>query len=182
MEATRIVDNPLVTDALGEANPGFLRITVTERVTTRIGGLAYIRPYNPKTGKGKRLPHHERTAERFLNLYEGRYGRVSPAVDPEREPVDTSPIAHDSGMAAAIDATRAIQEIEFGIRRDGRIIQPPLFHAREFSFLVAVLCLGCSIQHYTGTGGRALDAEVVRFLALLDRLSEHWGNSMEKVA
>lgn len=171
MEATRIVDNPLVTDALGEANPGFLRITVTERVTTRIGGLAYIRPYNPKTGKGKRLPHHERTAERFLNLYEGRYGRVSPAVDPEREPVDTSPIAHDSGMAAAIDATRAIEDVE-----------RHLFHAREFTFLVAVLCLGCSIQHYTGTGGRALDAEVCRFLALLDRLSEHWGNSMEKVA
>lgn len=169
--ATRTVDNPFVTDALGEARPDFLKITVAENVRTRIGGLAFIRPYNPRTGKGRRMPHHEKTAERFLNLYEGRYGRVTPAVDPAREPVDTSPIAHDSGMAGAIDATRDIEQVEREV-----------FHPNEFRFLVAVICLGMPITYYTETAGRALDKEIGRFLALLDRLSEHWGNAMERVA
>ncbi len=178
---SRLMDNPLATDGLVAVKPESARSWAQVRVSTRIGGLASIRPYNPRTGKGKRHQHHERTAERFLNLYEARYGRCSPAVDPEREPVDTSPLAHDSGMAAAIDATKAIEELEHTTHRHG-IIYPPVFHENEFRFLVAILCLGMSINHFTETQGRALDKEVGRFLALLDRLSEHWGNSMEKVA
>lgn len=168
---SRLMDNPMATDGLVEAKPQFAKAWATVRVSTRIGGLASIRPWNRKTGKdskGKRHPHHERTAERFLNLYEARYGRTSPAVDPEREPVDTSPIAHDSGMAAALDATRAIEHVERHV-----------FHPNEFRFLVAVICLGIPITHYTESQGRALDKEVDRFLALLDKLSEHWGNAME---
>lgn len=177
-DGTRVVDNPLVTDAIGEARPDFLKITVTENVRTRIGGLAYIRPFNAKTGKGKRRLHHEQTAERFLNLYERRYGRTSPAVDPAREPVDTSIMAHDSGMAAALDATNEIRALEHPWLRGG-VIQPAVFHENEFRFLVAVLCLGMNIGHFTETAGRALDREVDRFLSLLDKLSVHWGLSME---
>jgi hypothetical protein len=196
----RVVDNPHVTEAIardgvarGTLTAGVVYTTekrtvvekrkqvVTERVATRIGGLAFIRAFNPRTGKGKRREHHERTAERFLNLYEGRYGRVSPAVDPEREPVDTSPIAHDAGMAAALDATRLIEELEHNTIRNG-FIQPPVFNASDFRFLVAVICLGISINHFTESQGRALDKNVDRFLALLDRLSEHWGLSMSEVA
>lgn len=179
---TRLMDNPMATDGLVDAKPEAAKSWATINLNARIGGLAFIRAYNPRTGKGKRMPHHDRAAERFLSLYEARYGRTSAAVDPEREPVDTSPMAHDSGMAGALDATRAIEEIEIGIRRDGQQIVAPVFHETEFRFLVAVLCLGMAIMHYTETQGRALEKEVDRFLVLLDRLSEHWGLMMEKVA
>lgn len=203
MEATRVVDNPLVTEAIardgvkrGTLAAGVVYTTekravveprkevVRERITTRIGALAFVRAWNGKAGKdssGKRRLHHELTAERFLNLYEARYGRMSPAVDPSREPVDTSPIAHDSGMAGALDATKAIEELEFQTIRDG-FIRAPVFEAHDFKFLVAVVCLSIPITHYTETTGRALEKEVDRFLELLDRLAQHWGLAMTEVA
>ncbi len=177
----KFMDNPMATNGLIEAKPEFSKAWVPVNLNTRIGALAHIRAYNPRTGKGKRMPHHERTAERFLNLYEGRYGRTSPAVDPEREPVDTSPIAHDSGMAAAIDATKAIEELEHQTIRRGQI-QPALFVENEFRYLVSVICLGIKISHFTETEGRALDKQVDRFLLLVDRLSEHWGLATRRVA
>lgn len=175
------MDNPMATDGLVDAKPEAAKSWAQVNVATRIGGLAYIRAYVPRTGKGKRRPHHEMAAERFLNLYEARYGRVSPAVDPSREPVDTSPVAHDSGMAGALDATRAVEELWCQTIREGHI-RAPIFEPQEYDYLVAVLCLGCTISHYTGTGGRALDKEVDRFLELLDKLSEHWGLSMTEAA
>lgn len=175
----KFMDNPMATDGLVAHKPEAAKQWATVNLNSRIGGLAYIRAYNPKTGKGRRMPHHERTAERFLNLYEARYGRCSPAVDPSREPVDTSLTANDGGLAAALDATREIQEVEQGIKVNGILVRQPVLGADGFRCLVAIICLGLSVSELTETQGRALDKQVGNFLALLDKLSEHWGLSME---
>src|SRR4051812_32765325 len=95
---TREVSNPSLTNGLlySEQKNAHLRVTVEENAMTRIGALCFIR---------RRQPHHERAAEEFKSLYEARYGGNGGAMDPSRVQVDTSPIAHDSGMAAKIDRT-----------------------------------------------------------------------------
>ena len=77
------------------------KVWASENIITRLGALAHIR---------RRQHHHERAAERFKSLYEARYGCGNPGIDPSRIMVDSSPIAHDSGMAAKIDRTRELDD------------------------------------------------------------------------
>lgn len=149
----RVVDNPSLTDGLAysEQRNQHLKITVTENAMTRIGALCFIR---------RREPHHERAAEIFKNLYEARYGSASGAMDPSRVQVDTSPIAHDSGMAAKIDRTWAIQQAEQ---------QMP---TQLFDALVSCIVLG--IPAGEGEHWRVRSRNIDAVLEALESLSVLW--------
>lgn len=159
---TREVENPLITDGLaysGQRN-AHLRVTVEENAMTRIGALVFIR---------RREKHHERAAEEFKSLYEARYGGQGGAMDPSRVQVDTSPIAHDSGMAGKIDRT---VKLEMAIQA---LPKPSLDR------LVACLILGvtCEDQSDTMPSGKANMRQAGRCvdetLDALDTLSTIWG-------
>lgn len=159
---TREVDNPLLTDGLaysGQRN-AHMRVTVEENAMTRIGALVFIR---------KREDHHERAAAEFKSLYEARYGGQGGAMDPSRVQVDTSPIAHDSGMAAKIDRTVKLEMAMKAMDKD------------SLDRLVACLILGvtCEDQSDTLPSGKANMRQsgrcVDETLAALDALSTMWG-------
>jgi hypothetical protein len=107
----REVDNPSYTDGLYYADTAARRsqnakVTVLENTVTRIGGLAHVKPGNPKDDVeqlNRRYAHHERVAAFFKAGYEGLFGSGVPALDNSRPVVDRSIVAHDSGMAAKID-------------------------------------------------------------------------------
>lgn len=148
---TREVDNPSLTDGLAysEQRNAHLKIRVEENAMTRMGALCFIR---------KRESHHERAAEAFKNLYEARYGSGNPAMDPSRVQVDTSPIAHDSGMAEKIDRTYKIKRIEKAMGKDA------------FNRVVACVVLGepCGEGEHWRTRTRNVDA----LLEALDHVAE----------
>ena len=158
----REVANPMLTDGLaysGQRN-AHMRVTVEENAMTRIGALVFIR---------KREDYHERAAEEFKSLYEARYGGQGGAMDPGRVQVDTSPIAHDSGMAAKIDRT---VKLEMAIKA---MDKPAL------NRLIACLILGVSCEDQVPTlpSGRANQRQsgkcVEETLAALDHLATMWG-------
>ena len=159
---TREVDNPLLTDGLlysGQKN-AHVRVTVEENAMTRIGALCFIR---------KREDHHERAAAEFKSLYEARYGGQGGAMDPSRVQVDTSPIAHDSGMAGKIDRT---VKLEMALKAMDKSTKDRL---------VACLVLGVSCEDQSDTlpSGRANMRQsgkcVEETLAALDWLATQWG-------
>jgi hypothetical protein len=160
--ATREVDNPLLTDGLaysGQRN-AHLRVSVEENAMTRIGALCFIR---------KREDHHERAAAEFKSLYEARYGGQGGAMDPSRVQVDTSPIAHDAGMAGKIDRTI---KLEVALKAMDKLTKDRL---------VACLILGVSCEDQSATlpSGRANRRHssrcVEETLAALDWLATQWG-------
>jgi hypothetical protein len=159
---TREVPNPLITDGLaysGQKN-AHLRITVEENAMTRIGALCFIR---------RREQHHERAAEEFKCLYEARYGGQGGSMDPSRVKVDTSPLAHDSGMASKLDRTVKLEMAMKALNKDA------------LNRLVACLVLGitCEDQVPTLPSGKANMRQAGRCveetLDALDTLSTIWG-------
>lgn len=173
---TRLVPDPSMTDAeflhqqareMERANVATTRpnlnvgkVYVDENIMARIGALCFIR---------RRLPHHERAAEEFKSLYEARYGGSAPALDPSRVQVDTSPIAHDSGMAAKIDRTAKLEHAMLELKK------PALDR------LVACVILGikCEDQANTMPSGQANQRHVSQCVAdmldALEDLCEMWG-------
>lgn len=156
---TREVDNPLYTEGLAtyHAETGRLeqrKTTVTSNAMTRIGALCFIRP----APKGSRMPHHERAAEWFKSTYEACYGSGAPAVDPSKEPVDTSLTAHDAGMAEAIDRARELRDVETSLGKP------------RYDRLVALLVLG--IPAGEGLHWRLRKEAVAQVLADLDQLAQ----------
>lgn len=144
----------MITDGLvysGQRN-AHLRVMVEENGMTRIGALCFVR---------KREPHQERAAEEFKSLYEARYGGMGSAIDASHAKVDTSPIAHDSGMAAKIDRTWKIKDAE------DRLGKP------AFNRLVSVLVL--CIPAGEGLSWRPRKASVDALLGDLESLSTLWG-------
>lgn len=127
------------------------KVWVQENAMERIGALCFIR---------RREAHHEMAAERFKALYEARYGIGNPALDASRVVVDTSPIAHDSGMAAKIDNTWRLKQAED--------YDKPMFNR-----LVALLVL-CEPAG-DGLSSRPRQRNVDLVLNDLDRLSTLWG-------
>lgn len=147
----RLVDNPSLTDGLAysETAPRHLKQKVTENAITRIGALCYVR---------RREPHHEKAAEKFKSDYEAIYGSGGGAVDPSREPVDTSIIAHDSGMASRIDRNRSVRAaIEFLGKDKADII---------------IACVVLSVAPGEGYGWRVRDKRIDLLLSALDELAE----------
>lgn len=137
------------------ANTDVGKVPVDERLSTRIGGLAYIR---------RREEHHEKAAERFINEYESAYGSQAGALDPGRVQVDTSPVAHDSGMGARVDRNRALGDTL-------REMEP-----QDRDILIAVLVLGEPIRNVSVTPHwRHQGDSVKRLLATLDALAIQWG-------
>lgn len=160
--AARQVDNPMLTDGLAysEQRNTHLKVTVEENTMTRIGALAFIR---------RREGYHERAAEEFKSLYEARYGGQGGAMDPGRVQVDTSPVAHDSGMAAKIDRT---VKLEMALKS---------LDKAALNRLVACVILGVSCEDQSDTlpSGRANQRQsgrcVDETLAALDHLATIWG-------
>lgn len=124
----RTVDNPSYTDGLKYAEKeqtkprrGTLvftteapkqemaRVKVEENIIARIGALCFIR---------KREPHHEHVAERFKNHYELAFGAGNPVGDPGRVQVDTSKVAHDSGIVAKIEHASKIKQAEVRLGKE----------------------------------------------------------------
>lgn len=138
-------------------NPNVGKVTVQRNMRTLIGGLVTIR---------RRTRLHEKVAERFLNLYEVRYGSLIPAVDASRVQVDTSIIGHDGARVSALDASADIAIAAEFLGHD------------DFERIVHVVCLQAPVSHsrflMVNATGRALEREVDRFLAALDRLAVHW--------
>lgn len=85
------------------------RVKVEENIIARIGALCFIR---------KREPHHEHVAECFKNHYELAFGAGNPVGDPGRVQVDTSKVAHDSGIVAKIEHASKIKQAETRLGRE----------------------------------------------------------------
>lgn len=168
MQGSRRVPDPMLTDAeyyhkRGQRphDPNVGKAWVTENAIERIGALCFIRP-------PRRQPHHEEAAHRFKSMYEALYGVGSPALDASRVVVDTSPIAHDSGMAGKIDRSGQLRAVE-------------AHDKAMFNRLVALLVLCIPVSEYApkASSGRTNDRRVKQLVSEalddLDRLSELWG-------
>jgi len=144
------------------------KVWVEENGLSRIGALTYIR---------RRQPHHERAAERFKNEYERLYGAGNPAMDPSRIQVDTSPIAHDSGMAARVDRGRSILEVIYGIPATAeRAGVPAVLSPRSAQRVIASIVLEEPCQSMAVSDSRKdRDEAVELLLADLDTLAVFWG-------
>lgn len=128
------------------------KVEVDENAITRIGALVFIR---------RRLDHHERAAERFKSSYEALYGAGNPALDPSRVQVDTSPIAHDAGMAARVDRGRELRAVHDHLGKPA------------FDRLVALLVL--CVPAGEGLHWRPRSEAVTQVLADLNELAMQWG-------
>ena len=128
------------------------KVRVDENAMARIGGLCFIR---------RRLPYQEMVAEDFKTFYEALYGTQGGGMDPSREPVDTSPIAHDSGMAAKIDRSRKIRDLERDLPKS------------DFRELVRVIVLGAPAGE--GLSWRRRQKAVDDLLRILDTVAALWG-------
>lgn len=135
------------------------KVWVEENAITRIGALVFIR---------RREAHHELAAERFKGLYEARYGAGNPIMDPGRIQVDTSPVAHDSGMAAKLDRTWQLDLAKSEMGKEA------------FDRLVAVLVL--EIPAGEGQTSRPRQRCIDRVLSDLDTLSGIWKLSAKVAA
>lgn len=157
-EGSRRVPDPMLTDAEyyykrskrpDDRHLG--KVWVTENAMERIGALCFIR---------RKEAHHEMAAERFKSLYEARYGAGNGSMDPGRVQVDTSPIAHDSGMAAKIDRTNDLRDAETQLGKPA------------FDRLVALLVL--CIPAGEGLSSRPRQRAVDAVLVDLDNLATVW--------
>lgn len=137
------------------------KVWASENAMTRIGALAFIRP-------PRRQDHHEKAAERFKTGYEAMFGSGTPALDNSRPVVDTSPIAHDSGMAGKIDRGYDMRRLIYGLNG-----KPPILSQAETDILVATLVL--CIPAGRGLSSRPRQRSVDSLLAALDSLSNFWG-------
>lgn len=161
VSGSRRVADPMLTDAeyyhkRGQrpTDPHVGKVWVAENSITRLGALCFIRP-------PRRQEHHEIAAERFKSLYEERYGLGNPSMDPGRVLVDTSPKAHDSGMAGKIDRTWLLQLAE-------ERLGPAAFN-RLVALLVLEIPAGEGETHW-----RRRKDSVDLVLADLDNLAAIW--------
>lgn len=138
------------------------KVWVAENAVTRIGALCFIR---------RREPHHEKVGAEFKSLYEHTYGSGNPAVDPGRVQVDTSIIAHDSGMAAKVDRSKALRIAEQKLGR-------PAFN-RLVALLVLEIPAGSDVPLMPSgrPNDRHVKAAIDQVLADLDALDDLWGRS-----
>jgi hypothetical protein len=163
----RMVQDPMMTDAeyfhqraLHPGKPNLGRVLVQENLTTRIGGLAYVK---------RRAKHQEMAAEHFKALYESMYGSGNPAIDAGRVQVDTTIIAHDGGMATRVDRGLKLHQAMEMLGKDDRDI------------VIAVVVLGVQCADVAKDGargkptGRTIGAAVSQLLDALDRLAVAWG-------
>lgn len=169
----REVDNPLLTDGLyygGRRDTA--KITVHEAATTRIGALSFIRPYDKKKGDvqpGRRFPYHEQAAERFKSDYEALYGSAGGAVDPSNEPVDTSVVAHDNGLAARLDRGERLRRAKDYLGKGA------------FNEMIDMLIFCTPASEYADImpSGQRNQRQISKIeearLAILESLSIHWG-------
>jgi hypothetical protein len=169
----RKVDDPLMTNAelihrrARAQNRLVGKVSVTGNAMTRIGALCFVR---------RRLGHHDRAAERFKNLYEGLYGSGLSGVDAGRVLVDSSIVAHDTGIAARIDRGAALGELILGRRG-----QPPVLSADERNRIIACVVLGARCEDAADImpsgerNRRQVARQVDDLLDALDHLADHWG-------
>jgi hypothetical protein len=171
----RLVPDPSMSDAeyyaqraANPTKPNLGRVLVEENAKTRIGGLALVR---------RRLNHHEKAAEWFKNAYEALYGGLAPAIDMSKVRVDTSIIAHDSGMVSRLDHGKALQDT---IAALGRPATDRIISCVVFGDPAGILApVGPSGK----PSGRAIEAEVNALLDALDHVAELRGwKSRQKVA
>lgn len=161
---TLVIDDPSVSDAnyrewLASAKSGRTKIRVNADLYAQIGALACIKA---------RQRHHVAAARRFRTEYEAAYGAgMAPAVDPSVTPVDTSPRAHDAGMAARVDRATSIREAIEHLGRD------------DADLIIAVVVLGLSMRDM-GHVGKAGAHKVPELLDALDRLAEFWRHDMSR--
>lgn len=127
------------------------KVWVQENAITRMGALCFIR---------KREPHHEQVAERFKNHYERAFGAGNPGSDPSRVQVDTSKVAHDSGIVSKIEHASKIHQAEKALGKEA------------FDRLVAVIIL--EIPAGDGLHWRSRSGMVDLVLSDLDALSVVW--------
>lgn len=162
----RRVDNPSYVDGLyyadtQQARDRNMHVVVTENAMTRLGAFCHVKARN-------RLPHHERTAERFKSEYEALFGSGVPALDNSRPVVDRSPVAHDSGMAAKIDRGASITAAM------------AFLGAVDRDKLIAwlVLCMPLDELADAMPSGQRNQRQVAGLVAdrlsVLDRLAVHW--------
>lgn len=163
----RMVQDPMMTDAeflhqrtLRPGHPNVGKVLVQENITTRIGGLAYVK---------RRSPHHEKAAQRFKGLYESMYGSGSPAVDASRVRVDTTIMSHDGGMARRVDMG---QDLHAAMKMLGK---------EDSDCLIAVIVLGVRCADIARDGangkptGRTTGVAVDQLLGALQQLAAAWG-------
>lgn len=136
------------------------KVWAVENAVTRLGALCFIR---------RRQDHHEKAAEHFKNLYEHLYGSGNPAVDPARVQVDTSIQAHDSGIAAKIDRTRALHEAE--------VVLGKAAYNRLVALLVLCIPAGQDVDLMPSgrRNDRQVKASIDQVLEDLDQLADVWG-------
>ncbi len=162
----RRVDNPSYTDGLYYGDSEQVRdrnmhVVVTENAMTRLGAFCHVKARN-------RLPHHERTAERFKSEYEALFGSGVPALDNSRPVVDRSPVAHDSGMAAKVDRGRdIIAVLAYLGKSDADLMIDWLVLCTPASEYADMMPSGVRNQ-------RQISEYVAMRLAVLDRLAVHW--------
>jgi hypothetical protein len=164
---SRLVPDPSMTDAEfihqraeNPTKPNIGKVLVQENTVTRIGALAFIR---------RRLHHHEIAAQRFKSDYEALFGSGVPALDNARPVVDTSKVAHDSGMASKIDRGAGLRAAMDYLGKD----------ARDRVIACIVLCIPCEDAADILPSGepnrRHVKREVDALLDALDSLSTFWG-------
>lgn len=173
----RVVDDPSETFAqfihgvrTGEPGRGNGKQQVTSNEMTRIGALCFFPKQRPRDPHDPKLlqPHQDKAAERFKNEYEAIYGSVG-AMNPEGERVDTSPIAHDSGMAGRIDRGKSIRLAERILSKD------------QFNLILTCIVMGvpsddlAPILPSGKPNWRHVKQRNAAILVALTRLSLHWG-------
>jgi hypothetical protein len=193
-EIKRMIDNPFEAD--GEfyhqrlSDPTYAgKHEVTSNELTRIGALCFIPKFDPRKHDHRVhhphlcYPHHEHSAARFKNEYEALYGSVSPAVDPAREPVQSSPTAHDNGMAARIDRADSIRMVLFGSQKPP---SAPVLDAEGRDLLISAICFGDASEKMVDklpsgkANWRKAQARSRRVLFWLAVLSRWWGYVSER--
>lgn len=169
--AKRMVPDPSMSDAefyhqqrqeMERANKSFRKpnlnigkVEADVNLTTLIGGLAHIK---------RREDHHERAAARLLSDYTHAYGSAGGAVDASRVQVDTSIVAHDSGMAAMVDRNREIKSALDSLKKE------------EADAVVAIVVLGLPVSDVAPSPHwRATKATTSTLLRALDKLAVRWG-------
>lgn len=149
---------------LNEGRPDAGQRTARVKMVTVIGALAYVNEAKyDRAGniiEPGREPHHEEAAKRFKSLYEYLYGGTTKAVDPSNEPVDSSFVAHDAGMASRADKSRKMHDAEIKL---GKV---------TFNVLVDMLVL-CTPANAYGDWRKAAKINKER-LSALDDLASLW--------
>lgn len=177
MTSLRMVQDPSMTDAefyhqqqremrnagrvYRKPNFNVGKVEVAENLSTRIGGLAFVK---------RRLDHHERAAERFKNSYEAAYGSANPAAVLGKVQVDNSLVAGDNGIASLIDRNRDLKDAIDALGSSANIV-------------IGVIVLGASVADVAPRAHwRSQRDTTSELLMALDSLAVRWGYLHSKLA